>query len=182
MPQGGKSSSISSRGRFARIYLAAALVLVAVFVQATILARVHLFSVSPNLVLVLAVIWSLLRGTGEGLVWAFLGGLAVDLIAGLPLGGSSLALMAVCYLTVLGEGRLFQGHVVLAMLAVAAATPIYGWLVLLIQQICGMQIDWAGSTLRVILPELMLNAVLASLVYPGLRRLLQQMGGDRLEW
>jgi len=58
---------------------------VTVVIQGTLLARFHFYGASPNLLLVVVVCWSLLHTVSEGLVWAFAGGLGVDLIAGLPL-------------------------------------------------------------------------------------------------
>lgn len=170
------------RPRLTGLYLAVGLLAFAVLAQATILPRVRLFGATANLVLVLVVVWSLLRSVDQGLILAFAGGLAVDLVAGLPLGASALALMVVCFLTSLSEGNFFQGHVFLAIIAVSLATPLHGWLVLLARQLRGVPIDWAGTTLHVIIPELLLNVVLASLIYPGLRRLIERLAVDRLEW
>jgi hypothetical protein len=85
-------------------------------------------------------------------------------------------------LTSLGEGNFFQGNVFLALSAVGVATPIHGWMLLLVRQMRSVPLDWAGTTLHVILPELLLNIVLASVVYPLLHRVVQRLGGDRLEW
>ncbi len=174
--------SKAPRRRLTGLYLASGLLACAVLAQATILPRVRLFNATANLVLVLVVTWSLLRSVEQGLILAFVGGLAIDLIAGLPLGASALALMVVCFLTSLSEGRFFQGHVFLAMAAVAVATPLHGWLLLLMRQLRGAPIDWGGTTLGVIIPELLLNVILASLIYPVLSRLIARLAVDRLEW
>jgi rod shape-determining protein MreD len=153
-----------------------------VFIQSTLLARVRLLGVSPNALLTVVVAWSLLAGIEAGLLWAFIGGLVFDLVVGMPLGTSSLGLMTICFLTGLGETNLFQGHIFLPVVIAALATPIHGWMILLTQQLRHVQIDWPGVTLRVILPELLLNAVLVVLVYPVLRWLARQTGVERLDW
>jgi rod shape-determining protein MreD len=168
--------------RMRMVYLAAILLAVAVFAQATLVTRLRFFGASPNLVLIGLLSWSLLQGPQSAVLWAFIGGLVFDLIAGLPLGTSSLALMLVCALAVLGEGSFFQGHVFLPMIAVAVATPMYAWLILLTEQLRNVPVDWAGATLRVVIPELLLNVALISMVYPAMRWLIQRTGGDRLEW
>jgi rod shape-determining protein MreD len=179
---GTNLSAPTTRRRLTGLYLAAGLMALAVLCQATLLPRLRFFDARGNLVLVLVVVWSLLRNVDEGLILAFFGGLAVDAISGLPLGASSLALMIVSMLTSLGEGNFFQGNVFLALFAVGVATPVHGWMLLLVRQMRGVPLDWAGTTLHVMLPELLLNIILASAVYPLLHRVVRRLGGDRLEW
>lgn len=47
----------------------------------------------PHLVLVLGVVWTVAAGVESGLVWAFTGGLALDILAQRPLGSSAFALL-----------------------------------------------------------------------------------------
>jgi rod shape-determining protein MreD len=47
----------------------------------------------PHLVFILAVIWAVAAGLEGGLVWAFVGGIALDVLAPRPLGVSSFALI-----------------------------------------------------------------------------------------
>jgi rod shape-determining protein MreD len=168
--------------RDASVYLSLLILALVVVIQGTLLARLRFFGASPNLLLVVVVCWSLLRNVSEGLLWAFTGGLAVDLIAGLPLGTSSLALMPTCFLADLGRSRIFAGSLPLPILLVALATPVYGWINLLLLQLRGVPVDWIGSTLRVILPELALNVLLVLVIFPVLRWLAARLGAARMEW
>jgi rod shape-determining protein MreD len=154
---------------------------VTVIVQGTLLARFRFFGASPNLLLVVVVCWSLLHTVSEGLVWAFVGGLGVDLIAGLPLGSTPLALMPTCFLAGLGRSRIFTNSVLLPALLVALATLIYGWASLILLSLRGATVDWVGSALRVMLPELAVNVLLVLVIYPILRWLAVHIGADRME-
>jgi len=116
--------------------------------------------------------WGLLRSVGEGVVWGFAGGLGLDLITGMALGTSSLAAMTACLLTGLGRNRVFSNNLWWPLLVVVLATPVYGWIVLLTQQMRGLPVDWIASTVHVIGPELALNVAAMVLVYPVLRALL----------
>ena len=69
--------------------------------------------------------------SSAGIAWSFVGGLLFDLVAGLPLGTSSLALMTVCFLTGLGETNLFQGNIFLPVIVIVLATPLHAGMVLL---------------------------------------------------
>lgn len=152
------------------ILLALALV---VLVQATLLPRIRFFGAQPNLLLVLVVCWSLLHGIAEGLIFAFVAGLAVDVISGLPLGTSTLALMPVCFLAVVGRTSVYVNNVWLPVLLVTLATFLEGWLMLFLRQLQGVPVDWAGATSRVILPALALNILVTFVVV----RLMRRFGG-----
>ena len=167
---------------FTNIYLTLIIIALAVLIQATLLARIHILGAIPDLLVVIVVTWSLLQGVTEGVLWGFLGGLGIDLIAGMPLGTSSLALMTICFLGGLGTNSIFAGNLLLPIFIVALATPLHGWIILLMQQVRGLHIDWAASTVRVIGPELLLNTLLIIPVYPALRWLATQIGADKMKW
>ncbi|MCX7671526.1 MAG: rod shape-determining protein MreD [Anaerolineae bacterium] len=164
------------------IYLMIGVLMAGVLIQATLLARVRLGGVAANLLLVIVVCWSLLRGQSEGLLWGFFGGLLLDLTAGLPLGTSSLALLAVCPLANLGKKSVFPGSLTLPVLLVLLATPVFGWVVLLTKAMVGQSVDWLAATWRVIGPEMGLNALLTLLTYPMLRRLAGATRPTAMEW
>src|SRR5450756_258461 len=154
----------------------------AVIAQATLIARVRLGGACPDALLAVVVAWGLLRGISAGIAWSFVGGLLFDLVAGLPLGTSSLALMTVCFLTGLGETNLFQGNIFLPVIVIVLATPLHAGIVLLTEQLRHVQVDWTGVALRIVLPEMVLNIVTVVLVYPALRWLAGKVGAQRLNW
>lgn len=163
-------------------YLAAGVLALAVLGQATLFTRIRLAGAAPNLLLVIVVCWSLIRGQTAGVLWGFAGGLGLDLVAGLPLGTSSLALMAICPLAVLGKDSVFPGSLTLPALLAALATPIFGWVVLLTKTVLGLPVDWLASTLYIIGPETALNVALTLLVYPLLRWLALRAQPERMAW
>ncbi|MCW2715332.1 MAG: rod shape-determining protein [Frankiales bacterium] len=84
--------------RLRRSALAAALVLVALLVQATVLARLPLPGAAPDLVLVVVVGFALAGGPLPGTVTGFAAGLLADLGADHELGRTALVLTLVGYL------------------------------------------------------------------------------------
>jgi rod shape-determining protein MreD len=171
---GGIHLPASTAGsRTGMIALAVGLTLLALLAQATLAARVRFFDACPNLLLVIVVSWSLLRGVTSALPLGFAAGLGFDLLAGLPTGTSSLGLMAASLLGGLGANRVFSANLALPVLLVAAATPVYAAVTLLTLQLTrDLPVDWFGVGLRVISPEMALNAALALVVYPIMRRLM----------
>lgn len=146
-----------------------------IIVQSTLLARVRIFETQPDLLLVTVVCWSLLAGVTQGLFMAFAGGILLDLVAGLPLGASALALMPLCFLASLGRNSVYHNNIWLPALLVALATPLHAWLLLLTRQLRGAPIDWLGTTTHLILPEIALNVALTLLVVRLLRRISDEL-------
>ncbi|HZD11002.1 MAG TPA: rod shape-determining protein MreD [Candidatus Binatia bacterium] len=86
------------------LYVVIPLALILTVVQSTLLARLPVFDVTLQPALLIAIVWSLLRGPYEGLVWAFIAGFALDLFSIGPTGGMALALMiAVLPLTTINQ-------------------------------------------------------------------------------
>jgi rod shape-determining protein MreD len=147
------------------------LVALAVVAQATLIARVRFLGACPNLLLVIIVSWGLLRGVSAALPIAFVSGLGLDLLSGLPLGTSALGLMAASLVAGLGTNQVFASNLALPALMAAAATLVYAFVVLLTLQFRGLAVDWINTGLQVVAPELVLNVLLILLVYPIMRRL-----------
>lgn len=66
---------------------------VAALLELTIIPYLRIGGVQPDLVLVLAVAWTLVAGLEGGLVWAFVGGLMLDVLAARPLGSTPFVLL-----------------------------------------------------------------------------------------
>jgi rod shape-determining protein MreD len=165
---------------FTNIYLVLVVLASLVLVQATLLTRVRLWGTAPNLLLVAVIAWSLARSIEEGLLWGFIGGLGVDLVAGMPLGTSSLALMASSFLAGIGQTTVFPGNLTLPVFVVGLATLAHGWIMLLIAAGRGLPVNWVTNTVQIIGPEILLNAALAIVVYPALSVLGRAVGRDRM--
>ncbi len=110
-----------------------------------------------NLVMLLVLCWSLRASLTEGFVWAFVGGIALDLLSILPLGTSSAALLILVYGINNLSQQLQRARIVLLLAMAAVATLFmaaytYAALVLL-----GYTYDlWAVGRL-VLLPTLVYN-------------------------
>jgi rod shape-determining protein MreD len=73
--------------------LAAVGATVAALLESTVVPHLDVGGAHPHLVLVLGVVWTVAAGVESGLVWAFAGGLALDILAQRPLGSSAFALL-----------------------------------------------------------------------------------------
>ena len=131
----------------------------------------------PNLVLVLVVCWTVVRGQQEAMVVVPMGGLCLGLVGSQPVGVALLAAAPVVLLAELREARLTQSDLLLAVALVLASSLVYEMVFLVILRVMGETVQWWGSFSRVILPTAIVNvslhaaAVLAGVVgEPRFRR------------
>jgi rod shape-determining protein MreD len=163
------------------IYLVVPLLLVLAILQASIVSRLTIWGVFADLPLLVVVNWSLLQGAREGMVWGFVGGLAVDLLSGAPFGAATLSLLAVGVLSGLGHKTVFRGHFALPLVAVFLGTILYNLLFLLVLQIAGQTVAWLDSLVRMVLPSAALNAALTPIVFGLMRWLYIRLRREEVE-
>jgi rod shape-determining protein MreD len=164
------------------IYLVIPLLVAVALLQTAVMPHLAIRGVFPDLALLVVVSWSLLRGIREGMIWGFIAGLAVDLFSGAPFGAATFSLMAVSFLSGLGQATVVRARFVLPLLAVFAATIIYDLLFLFVVWISGQPVAWLDSLVRIILPAAALNAVLTPIVFIALRKLHTLFGRAEMEW
>ncbi|MCC6791678.1 MAG: rod shape-determining protein MreD [Thermomicrobiales bacterium] len=147
----------------ARILFALCLV-GAALIQATILPNLDLIEVLPDLTLVLLLVWSALRGTAEGLVWAFGLGLFIDMLALDPLGVNGLALLGVALLGGISQRRFFHSRLVLPLALAVVATVIHALVLLLFRTGEGAGLP-VSSVFRLIVLQALLNSMCVPPLY-----------------
>ncbi len=164
------------------LYLVVPLLVVVALVQATFMPHLAVWGVFPDLPVLVVVSWGLLRGSGEGVIWGGIAGIAVDLFSGAPFGAAGLALLAVGFLAGQGRAAAFRAHIVLPLAVMFLATIVYDLIFLLVVQISGGAVAWLGSLFRVILPSAALNTLLMPVVLTGMRWLHLRFGREEMEW
>ena len=145
------------------------LLAVAAVLQATVLSRLHLAGGTADLVLLLALSWTLVGEWQGGPVWGLIGGLCLDLLSGGPLGASAVGLVVVTYLASLTEGRFYRSHVLLPLATVLGGTVLYHLISLTVLAVTGHSVSWLASLTQVTLPAVLLNTLLMLPVYQVLR-------------
>jgi rod shape-determining protein MreD len=131
-----------------------------VFAQSTFLSRLNPFQVTPDLVLVLLFLWAAHHSVCEALLWVFITGIVIDVIAIDPLGANGLALVIVVVLSHPMRIRPWQFNLMSAMLLVMLATVIHG---VILYTLRGISIS------SVIAIQAVIHALLAPLIYLSLR-------------
>jgi rod shape-determining protein MreD len=132
--------------------------------QTVLVSRVDLWGGRPDLMLLIVLVWSVVRGMNEGLVWGLIGGLIIDLISGGPLGATTLALLVVAFMAGEPWGLGVGAPVIRLLILTFICVIVYHLVLLAVLGWTGYAVDWGWALLRVAAPSALLNAVLAPFV------------------
>ena len=166
------------------LVLAAVGAAVAALIQSTVLPFAAEGGGGLDLVLVIAVVWTMALGLEGGLVWAFLGGLVIDVLLMRPLGLTAfIDLLAVGAAWVIGRifvRALFPAIVLTAAVLSGLAAPLTLLLYEALRDVPPGVNPTAG-----IVPSAVLGAVFAALIAPpalAYARRRRAEEGDRADW
>ncbi|MGH2542351.1 MAG: rod shape-determining protein MreD [Ardenticatenaceae bacterium] len=157
------------------------LLLLAAMLQSTLLPGWTFFGVHPNLVLVLVVAWSLLRGGREGLIWGLVGGILLDLYSITPFGTFTVAMLVIALVAGFAELTPFRPALLLPVGMVLALSPLFHLVALGMMQSLGWDVAWS-STWRLLPASAILNALLTLLLFRPMRALSRRAGERAIEW
>jgi rod shape-determining protein MreD len=153
------------------------LIAAACLLQTTAATRIKIYGVKPDLVLLLVVCGTLVYGSRVGLVWAFLGGLGLDIFSGGPMGSSSLALMAAALAVSFGHRTLSRFNVLVPIVAIVAGTLAYAGAylgilaVLQYLDVTEHQVPVFATVQNVVIPAVVYNTTLMVFLIPFLNRI-----------
>jgi rod shape-determining protein MreD len=153
------------------LYIAIPVMGLLAVIQTAILPRFPVAGVAPQLLFLVALAWGLLRGLREGLVWAFIAGIWVDLFSVAPVGVSSLAFMAALVATIPLQQILPPRRLLSAILLAGLGTLIYLIVYLVALRVFGHTLSLVGLT--ELLPIILLNLILIAPIYLILQMILR---------
>ena len=163
-------------------YLTVAALVLTAMLQSTVMPRVMVLGVHPDLMLLVVVSWSLLRGAQEGMLWALLGGIAVDLFSGAPFGVYTLSLLVVSFLSSLAQRNVFRLDLLIPVFVIPLATLVQNVIALALLWALRWPVDWGAGFTHVIFPAVLVNTVGMPLVYLALRALDRRVGREAIAW
>ena len=148
-------------------------------VESTVGYRLELAGGRANWVLLLVMAWSVLRGIQEGMLAGLIGGLALDLVSGTPLGLYTVLLTLIAACAGLGEATLHRDSLGLVFgMAVLATVAYHGASVLALQAL-GWSVPGFPRLIQVLVPTVLLNTVLMPIAFILARRLVRALSGWR---
>jgi rod shape-determining protein MreD len=152
-----------------RVALAIVVPLVAALLQGTVVPFIVIAGLRPNLVVLMAACWSVAAGAREGVWWAFLGGVAADLLSGGPLGAQALAALVPVTLVGLADTSRRGRSVLTGAVLVGAASLGAGLIYLVILALVGSVSGEIPLLLATVVGSAVYNGVLAIATFPLLR-------------
>lgn len=164
------------------IPLAAVGAVVAALLETSVLPELTIAGAKPDLLFILTVAATMMIGVENGLTWAFVGGLMLDLLTpGRPLGATSLTLLLMVGATVAAMRFLPQRRVSIAVASVFVLAWAYEVLDI---AILGFTSGTAATpSPTAIAPIVVLSTLLAVPVAAAMRLSWLRMGAhDRMEW
>lgn len=151
-------------------------------IQSSLGAFLTLAGVHPDLVLVVVIGWTLLRGAREGLLWALVGGICLDVLSSGPFGMMVVALVITSLLAGLGSGRVFGGYLTIPLALTFPLSLAYYLTCALILNTLKQPIAWLPTLTHVILPASVFNIVAMLVLFPLLRLLHRRTGREEISW
>jgi len=162
---------------------AAVAAIVAALLEVSVLSQLQLGGVTPDLVLVMGIAVAMVAGFEAGMIWAFLGGVTLDmLLPARPLGATTLALLvavgaALLVARVADPPRLL----VIAATAFALSFVFHALLIALLALTAGVGIpEWQATSLAV---AALIAAAIAAATAWATRSLTLRFGAsERTDW
>ena len=137
------------------------LFVIAGILQATVLPRLQVSGGQPDLVVLVVLAWAILDRGQEGMVWAFIGGLVLDLFSTTPFGISSIALLVVAFFVSLAESQVYRESFFLPLILGGLGAAVYHALYILLLRFLGdVPLQWSEVVLYVTLPSILFDIML----------------------
>ncbi|GAC1318953.1 MAG: hypothetical protein NVSMB2_13980 [Chloroflexota bacterium] len=131
----------------------------------------------PDLTLVVVLAWSMLRGSGEGAVVGFLGGVLLDSALSTPFGLNAALLGLIGYGVGLPQVSVYRGNLPYFLGTAAIVTFVYHTLEFLALQAFGFALPPILDIYAAALPASILNAALLAPTFILCRRSLRALAG-----
>lgn len=126
-----------------------------------------------SLVMLFVLCWSIRAELLDSLIWALVGGLALDLLSILPLGASSVALLLIAFSANVVAQQLFRIRVLFLVAATPIATAFFTLYTFFALSALGASYDFMAMTSLLLIPTILYN-LLAVIPLYALVRLIQR--------
>jgi rod shape-determining protein MreD len=162
--------------------LAAVGAVIAALLNLTIAPYLRIGGAQPDFVLTAAVVWTVVAGIEGGLVWAFIGGLMIDLLAPRPLGSTAFTLLICVGLAALLARALVQFRYAGPIAAVFLCSIVNALLFLVVYGALRGPIP-AADPVGMVLPSAVYNTLIAALIGPAtIAVMARRQDRERLDW
>lgn len=134
-----------------------------------------------NLVMLVALAWSVRADLSSAFIWAFIGGILLDLFSILPLGTSSAALLIIAYFANGVARQVYRARVFTILAMTFLATVFLYAFTFAALLLLGNQYDFLAQIRMVLMPTLFYNLVVCIPVYGVIRVVQRRVWAGRPE-
>ena len=147
------------------LLLAAVGATVTALLELTVGPYLRIGAAQPHLVLVVGIVVTVAMGLEAGLVWAFVGGLVLDVLADRPLGSTSFALLLCVGATAFLSQFLVRVRPIVPILATLLLSLLYSMILYLAFNVLRTPIP-VVDPISILLPGVVYDTLLAALIGP----------------
>lgn len=145
------------------IYLALPLMFLLAVLQSAVLPYFPIFGLVPLLPLVVSLAWALIHRIEDGLVWAFVGGLLLDLFSMNLLGINAAALLVALAVAIPIKATLPNARYLIMLVLTGVSTLVYILVYGLLLRVWGQLFSF--NFVLALLPLILLHAILGAPIY-----------------
>ena len=146
--------------------------------QATLLPYLKIMGLRIDIVMILVVCWILIKDVDDGVVWAIIGGLFLDLMSLAPFGTYVLALVPVVAVTSFFKALIPVYHSLLPFAVIPIASILYNLTANLVLVIFGAPGEWPATVALIVLPATLVDSVAGLLIFWLISMFRNQFSSD----
>ncbi len=140
-------------------------ILICFLLQSTVISRIAIGSITPNLILILCISMGLMRGRKSGMWTGFFCGFLVDMFYGSVFGFYALIYMYIGFLSGYAHRICYDDDVKVPILLAGPGDILYGLAVYALQFLLRGRLGLGTYLSRIILPETFYTIILTLIVY-----------------
>lgn len=161
-------------------FLALPILAIAAALQTSLTKQIRLLGGEPELVLLLVIAWSINSDLDESVLWAFIGGICLDLLSGAPTGASVPGMLVMVFgISGLGQ-QVYRIGIIILVGLVLIGTLVQQMVFMLIVTLAGYAPFSLEAVGYVVMPTLVYNLFFIFPVYWFVRRVQHNLTRRRL--
>jgi len=157
-----------------KILLKGAIIVVALLIQLTLINSITILGLKPDLIMIVVVVFSLLKGEKEGTISGFASGLLQDIFSAGLLGINALVKTVIGFTCGILREKIFHEHILFFIPVITfIASFIQSILIFFLLRTFGIEYGLAWSLKQVALPEALYSSLLSPFIFLVINKLFQ---------
>jgi rod shape-determining protein MreD len=158
------------------ILLKGAIIVITLVIQLTLMNSVTILGLKPDLIMVVVVVFSLMKGEKEGTISGFASGLLQDIFSTSLLGINALAKTVIGFICGILKEKIFHEHILFMIPVITfIASFIQSIIISLLLRAFGIEYNLAWSLKQIALPEALYSSLLSPFIFLAINKLFQMI-------